>query len=70
MDAESFLSSTVEVAIGIIGFAGLVAAIQQRRLSEWSDLHRSRLEVLFTASAGALVFSLLPAVFGELGIER
>ncbi|MDA1075902.1 MAG: hypothetical protein O3A63_14225 [Proteobacteria bacterium] len=68
MNAESYLSSVIEVAIGIAGFAGIVAAIRQRRLSTWPDEQRIMLQVLFFASAAAIFFGLFPAVLAEAGL--
>jgi len=69
MNADSFLSSAVEVAIGIAGFAGIVAAIRHRDPSSWADKDRLLLRILLVASAIAVVFAWLPAVLHEAGIR-
>ena len=69
MDAASFLSSAIEIAIGIAGFSGIVAAIRRRNFSRWPPGQRIMLQILFFASAAAIVFSLLPAFLTEAGID-
>jgi hypothetical protein len=65
VSAESFLSSVVEVAIGMGGFAGIVAAIRQRDISRWPRQQRLLLQMLFAASAAAIAFALLPTLLAE-----
>lgn len=62
MSIHVFLSSIVDIAIGIAGFAGIIAAIQQRGLAEWPARRRVLLQILFFSSAMAIVFALLPSV--------
>ena len=68
MTAESFLSSTVEIAIGLAGFAGIIAALRQRKITTWEPSHRILLQVLLAASGAAIFFSLLPALLREAGL--
>jgi len=68
MNSESFLSSIVEVAIGLAGFAGIIAAIRQRGVDTWPREKRVQLQILLAASAAAIGFGLLPAFFNELGV--
>lgn len=70
MSAESFLSSAVEAAIGMAGFAGIVAAIRQRDITRWSQEQRILLQMLLAASAGAVVYALLPALLAEAQFPR
>lgn len=70
MDAASYLSSVIEVAIGIAGFAGIIAAIRQRSVTSWPAQQLIMLQVLFFASAAAIVLSLLPAVLTEAGLDE
>lgn len=70
MDAASFLSSVIEIAVGIAGFAGIVAAIRQRQLSSWPPEQLILLQILFFASAASIAFGLLPAGLAEAGIEE
>lgn len=69
MSAESVLSSAIEVAIGIAGFAGIVAAIRQRDPSLWGPVHRLQLQMLLGASAAAILFGFLPGVLRESSLE-
>jgi Ca2+/H+ antiporter len=70
VSAESFLSSVVEVAIGMAGFAGIVAAIRQRDITRWPQQQRLLLQMLFAASAAAIAFALLPALLAEAELSR
>lgn len=65
MSAESFLSSAVEAAIGMAGFAGIVAAIRHRDLSRWPQQEQILLRMLLVASGMSVSFALLPAVLRE-----
>lgn len=67
MSAETFFSSVVEIGIGIAGFAGIIAAVRQRDVSTWDPHQRVLLQMLFTACAAAIVFSLFPSVLREGG---
>lgn len=68
MSIHVFLSSIVDIAIGIAGFAGLIAAIRHRGLAEWPARQRVLLQILFFSSAMAIVFALLPSVLDAAGI--
>ncbi len=70
MSAESFLSSVVEVAIGIGGFAGIIAAIRQGRLADWPADQRILLQMLLVASAAAISFALLPSILAEAQLDE
>ena len=65
MSAETFLSSAVEAAIGMAGFAGIVAAIRHRDIAKWEHEERILLRMLLVASGMAITFALLPAVLAE-----
>ena len=47
------------------GFAGIVAAIRQRRITSWAPEQLVLLQILFTASAAAIFYGLLPAFLSE-----
>jgi hypothetical protein len=70
LSAELFLSSVVEVAIGMAGFAGIVAAIRQRDIARWPREQRLLLQMLFAASAAAIAFALLPTLLDEAELPR
>ena len=70
MSTESFLSSTIEIAVGISGFAGIIAAIRQRGVNRWPPDQRLMLRMLLTASAVAVLFSLAPWLLAEGGLSQ
>ena len=70
MNAASFLSSIIDIAIGVAGFAGIVAAVRQRRLSHWPIEQLLLLQILFTATAAAIVYALLPSFLVETGVSE
>lgn len=59
----------IDIAIGVAGFAGIVAAVRQRRLDHWSRGRVLLLQILFTASAASIVFGLLPSFLVETGLH-
>jgi hypothetical protein len=63
---ESALGSAIEVAIGIAGFSGIVAAVGRRGVGRWTDADQIRLRILLTASGASLVFSFLPFVLVDV----
>jgi len=65
VSAESFLSSAVEAAVAMAGFAGIVAAIRNREISRWPHEQRILLRMLLIASAMSVTFAMLPAVLAE-----
>lgn len=70
MTADSVLSSSIEVGIGIAGFAGIVAAIRQRDVGAWSARDRITLQALFGSSGLAILFGLLPGILQEVPIPQ
>ena len=68
MSPDAFLIVVAELAVGIIGFAGIIAAIQRRGLSTLPGLHRVWLQVLLGAEAAAIVFALGPFVFAAANV--
>jgi hypothetical protein len=70
VDAASFLSSVIDIAIGVAGFAGIVAAVRQRKLSHWPIEQLLLLQILFTATAASIFFGLLPSFLTESGLDE
>lgn len=70
MHPDVFLGSIVDIAIGIAGFAGIIAAIQHRDLTDWSPRHRILMQILFFSSAMAIVFALLPSALASAGLPE
>ena len=68
MSVESILSSTIEAAVGIGGFAGIIAAIRQRGVAHWPPEQRLLLQMLLTASAATVLFSLAPWLLDTTGV--
>lgn len=69
MNAASFLSAAIDIAIGVAGFAGIVAAVRQRHLAHWSKEQLILLQILFTATAASIVYALLPSFLTETGLS-
>jgi len=69
VSAEDFLSSIVEAGVGLAGFAGIIAALRQGRITRWPREPRLLLEMLLAASALAIVFALFPAVLAEADVS-
>ena len=65
MTADSVLSSLVEVAVGLAGFAGIITAIRQRNVASWSPRDRVLLQALFGSSAAAIAFGIAPGILAE-----
>ena len=57
---ESALGSVIEVAIALVGFSGIVAAVGRRGAGHWSRVDQVRLQILLTAGGAALSFAFLP----------
>ncbi len=66
MTWESALGSAIEVAIGIAGFSGIVAAVGRRGAGNWNEVDQLRLLILLTASGVSLLFAFLPFVLIDL----
>lgn len=67
MNSASFLAAVIDIALAIAGFAGIVAAVRQRRIAHWPKEQLILLQILFTASAAAIVLSLMPSFLVEAG---
>ncbi len=57
---ESALGSLIEVAIALVGFSGIVAAVGRRGAGHWSKIDQLRLRILLSAGGAALSFAFLP----------
>jgi hypothetical protein len=66
---EPALGGAIEVAIAIAGFSGIVAVFG-RDAGDWSNADRLLLRMLLTASASSCIFSFLPFVLLEAGIDQ
>ena len=68
MDPDTVLTTVIEVAIGIAGFSGIVAALSQRS-SAISIEGFLYLRVLLTASFLCIFFSFLPLLLASAEVE-
>ena len=60
MDAESFLTTSAQIGIGIAGFSGIAAALGRRGEGAWTPQDITRMRILLRGSFGAVLASLLP----------
>ena len=63
---DSALGSVIEVAVGIAGFSGIVAAVGRRREGRWDPMDQLLLRVLLLATGIAILFAFLPFTMIEL----
>jgi hypothetical protein len=61
MTPEDVLPSIAEIAIGLAGFSGLVAAFSQRPGQAWKGDQKARIVFLIILSFGMITSALLPA---------
>ena len=66
---ESALSSSIEVAIAIAGFSGIIAVFGRRDGESWNVSDKLTLQILLTASASSGLFSYLPFILLEAELE-
>ena len=66
---ETALSSSIEVAIGIAGFSGIIAVFGRKPGEKWAIDDVLRLQMLLTASAIAALFSFLPFVLSDTDLN-
>jgi len=67
---EQALGGSIEVAIAIAGFSGIIAVFGRRREGVWRAADQLRLRILLTASAVSLFFSFLPFVALDSGLSE
>lgn len=68
MSLDVFFAAIVAISVGIAGFAGIVAAVQQRDLKIWPARNRILVQILFFSSAVAILFALLPSISRAAGV--
>ena len=69
MEGASTLELLAELAIGVLGFSGIVAAIGQRGSGEWVPMDRSRFFVMVFSGALVIILALLPFPLHYAGLE-
>lgn len=67
MDPFDTLQTLSEIGIAITGFAGIVAALDRRPHSEWSDIERINLYTLLTWSIATVFLAYVPSILHGLG---
>ena len=70
MDPYDLLSLIVEVAIGIAGFAGVIAALKYSEIHTWPIGDVVNFQVILTASASAIFFGFLPAILSVANVAE
>ena len=65
---EFSLDTIAEVSVTLAGFSGLAAAFRTRQMRDWAEWERIWFWYILTWSLGSLLFSVLPGVFGSLGV--
>ena len=66
MPGTDYLYAIAQVAVALIGFSGVVAALQVRSSAEYSEQDAALLRLLIERGMVALVFALLPALLSLL----
>jgi hypothetical protein len=69
LEPVSVLLTLTEIAIAIVGFAGIVTAIRPPEVPRLRIMTRWRLEVLVISGAGAVLFSVTPIPFLSKGFD-
>ena len=68
MELPEYLQTIGEVGIGLVGFSGLILALR-KRVGPLSEIHKYRLQVLFSLSFGAIFLSFLPELLFTFGVR-
>ncbi len=68
MEGAEILQLLAELAVGVLGFSGVVAVLGRRSAGEWSPVDRSRFFVMVWTTALVLVSSLIPFLLHHGGI--
>lgn len=64
MSSREVLLTIAEIAIAVIGFAGIVSALRPRGSEAADAMHRLRLRLMVEASGVVMVFAFLPFLIG------
>ena len=62
MNTVDTLLTLAEIAIAVIGFAGIVFALRSRISDRAEAMHRLRMRIMIEASGYVMLFSMLPAL--------
>jgi hypothetical protein len=66
MAPEEILLTVAEIAIAIIGFAGIVTALRGETSESAGSLHRLRLRIMVEGSASVMLLAFLPLLLSGL----
>ena len=69
MEGAGTLELLAELAIGVLGFSGIVAAIGQRGSGEWAPMDRGRFFFMVFSGALVIILALLPFPLHYAGLE-
>jgi hypothetical protein len=69
MEFPDYLQTIGEVGIGLAGFSGLILALR-KSVGPLTDVHKYRLQVLFSLSFGAIFLSFLPELLFTFGVKH
>ena len=65
IEYTDLLNTLAQIALGVLGFTGVVVALRQRT-SEWTQLEKISFQALVTTTSTALVGAILPQVIAIL----
>jgi hypothetical protein len=69
MEGAGTLEAIAELAVGVLGFSGIVAALGQRASGEWTALDRRRFFAMVFVGAAVILLSLLPFPLYHAGLR-
>ena len=69
MEGASTLELLAELAVGVLGFTGIVAAIGQRASGEWTPFDQIRFFSMVFVGALVIILALLPFPLHYAGLE-
>jgi hypothetical protein len=69
MEGASTLELLAELAVGVLGFSGIVAALGRRSSAAWTPLDQRRFFSMVLLGALVIVLALLPFPFHHAGLE-
>lgn len=68
MEFPGYLQTIGEIGIGLVGFSGLILALR-KSTGPLTDIHKYRLQILFSLSFGAIFLSFLPELIFTFGVR-
>lgn len=69
MEVGDYLGLMGELAIGVAGFSGIVAALTRRSEGDWRDIDVLRLQMLLRQSIAVAMWAVIPALLLSSGLE-